>query len=365
MESTPTQSKSVPENSTLWGNSSTETIREELVKGAFSDHEIELLKSALCDYARHQHLCEEQLMQLVSSVGEPSESRELWTFVHARLPTRSLQSIKSFCQRRFNPRNYRGKWSREEVAQLIALVQQHGCRWQKLSQLLQRTPTNIRDKWRTIGDCNFRERNCQKVWSVEEILKLFRLIECTQGTRILLSPTDDPIVAEFVRFKERFPLLQAGRDNKHLNSFCRKVVCRFLEPDAPHFLANAKIKWNLVAKMMETKSKDDCRNYWRSQILKEFSGTGTLQKRSVLKLLHHLQRIGLKHAHDVDWTSLPIPDAARIWQHVRSVVPEGDDFEEIARRYAELCQRGKHKKYTKHQTDLSRNELLAFFREHA
>ena len=364
MESTQTKSNEGQEHSTLWGYSSTETFaKEELVKGAFSKAEIEVLKRALCEYARLCGLDEEELMRLVSCVGEPAETRGLWTFVRDKLPTRSAQSIKSFCQRRFNPRNYRGKWSREEVAQLISLVQQHGCRWQQLSQILHRTPTNIRDKWRTIGDCNFRERNSQKVWSVEEILKLFRLIECTHGTRLLMPATDDPIVAEFVRFKERYPLLQAGRDNKHLNSLCRRIVCGFLAPSAVQFLASTKIKWNLVAKMMETKSKDDCRNYWRSQVLKEVAGSNSLQKRSVFKLLRHLQRLGFRFASEINWTSLHISSAEHVWQHIRTVIPESNSLSEIALKYGQLCQRGSYKKYTKNQTDPNRNELLAFFRE--
>jgi hypothetical protein len=365
METKQQQPNTFYERSTFWGNSSSETMGDELAKGAFSRAEVDILKRAMCDFARLRDMSERELTQLVSSGNVPLESKGLWEFLRSRLPTRSTQSIKSFCQRRFNPHNYRGKWSREEVSQLVALVQQYGCRWQKLSHMLQRTPTNIRDKWRTLGDCNYRERNCQKVWSVEEILKLFRLIENTLSMRILAPVTDEPVIEEFVRFKERFPLLHSGRDNKHLNSLCRKIMCSFLTTEAVNSIATAKIKWNLIAKTMETKSKDDCRNYWRSQIIKEVASANTLQKRNVGKFLRELQRAGYKSAQSINWTIITFPQAQFVWEHVRSLVPEGDDLQQIAREYSQRSKRVDEKKYEKHQTDLSRNELLVFFRENA
>ena len=246
-------------------------------KGKFSQAEIDLLTDSIREFAAQNNLKEQDLLNLVSS-DTCIKSKGLWTFLHECLPHRSLQSLKSLCQRRFNSQNYQGKWSDDEVQCLIDLVQKYGCKWQKLSQIMNRTPTNIRDKWRSIGDVNYNKRRHEKVWSVDDVIKMIRLIERLHGVKIFKNSTDEPILREFLSFKERCPYLQAGQDNKNLNAFCRKIIKSFMVPETLTIVSSLKFKWNKIALEMETKSKDDCRNYWRSQILKELGEKPILKR---------------------------------------------------------------------------------------
>lgn len=332
-------------------------------KRTFSQDEIDAIKSALCEYALAHNLNENALMKLVSNGSAPFASH-LWEFIYSRVPSRTPQSIKSFCHRRFNPYNYRGRWTRAEEKRLIELVQTHGCKWQKLSKMFERTPTNIRDKWRSLGERNFSQRVYQRIWAGDDILKLIRLVEATHKFKLLITEDDEEILNEFIRFKETLPFLQMGHDNKSLNANCRRIICNYFIPEALDVLNKVRIKWNLISKLMETKSKDDCRNYWNSQILKELSGKSLVQKRKIVQLYSELQKQNAVTERDVNWQSIAIPHATTIWSHVKNAVGlPTDNLQVVFDAFINLSGKKHNRKYQKYQTLSSRNELLSHFRQ--
>ena len=332
-------------------------------KRTFSKSETDVIKSALCEYALTNNMSESALIRLVSN-GTTPFTGNLWEFVHSRVPSRTPQSIKSFCHRRFSPYNYRGRWTKAEERRLIELVQIHGCKWQKLSKFFERTPTNIRDKWRSLGERNFSQRVYQRIWAGDDILKLIRLVEATHKFKLLSTEDDEEILNEFIRFKETLPFLQMGHDNKNLNANCRRIICNYFVSNAFDILSKVRIKWNFISKLMETKSKDDCRNYWNSQILKELSGKGVVQKRRIIQIFSELQKQNVITERDVDWQIVPIPHAPVIWNHLKTAVGiPTDNLKTIFDTYMNLSDKKYHRKYQKFQTLSSRNELLAHFRQ--
>jgi len=84
-------------------------------------------------------------------VAEFSYEKGIWTEIAECLPNRSILSIYNAAKRKFNPKNYRGKWSKMETDKLIELVSSEGHKWKKIGEILDRTPTNIKDKWKEIG----------------------------------------------------------------------------------------------------------------------------------------------------------------------------------------------------------------------
>jgi hypothetical protein len=58
-----------------------------------------------------------------------------------------MHSCFKFIKRRFDTRNYKGKWTQEEEERLADLVDQHGRKWTKISKIIGRTPENVRDKF--------------------------------------------------------------------------------------------------------------------------------------------------------------------------------------------------------------------------
>jgi hypothetical protein len=66
---------------------------------------------------------------LKSKADMSEDLKGAWCKIAECLPFRSVQSCHNLCRRRFNPNNYQGKWSEEEEALLIELVQENGHQW--------------------------------------------------------------------------------------------------------------------------------------------------------------------------------------------------------------------------------------------
>lgn len=117
---------------------------------------------ALCEYADKTEDPETVINALCTkSKSElPKELYGAWPRISAVLPDRSVQSCHNVCRRRFNPSNYTGPWTAEEVELLTKIVQKHGNAWQEVANQFNqmvsdpartRTPGNIKDKVKQLG----------------------------------------------------------------------------------------------------------------------------------------------------------------------------------------------------------------------
>ena len=98
--------------------------------------EIDLLKTAMCEYASQKPNAEEVLRLLCSkSKSElPAELFGSWPKIAECLPYRTVQSCHNVCRRRFNPDNYSGKWTKSEEEALVKLVQARGNAWKEITE---------------------------------------------------------------------------------------------------------------------------------------------------------------------------------------------------------------------------------------
>ncbi len=76
------------------------------------------IKDALCYYAFENNLEESEIINIITE-KQSKNSKSIWPKIAECLPDRSVQSIHNFCHRSFNPYNYKGNWSDEEVMKLI------------------------------------------------------------------------------------------------------------------------------------------------------------------------------------------------------------------------------------------------------
>ena len=53
-------------------------------------------------------------------------------------------------------------------------------------------------------------------------------------------------------------------------TFLQKIIAKYLNYEAVKKTDFKNINWTKIAKKIQTKSKDDCRNKWYSQILNSF-----------------------------------------------------------------------------------------------
>jgi len=126
-------------------------------RGAFSPEEVEILKHALCRYVKENGLGEQGLLRLITHYKD-NETRGAWTKIAEALPDRTVQSCHNLIRNRFHPGNYKGRWTEEEEKELLALVEEKGRKWQEIAEELGRTPTNVRDKYKSLGEENHEDR---------------------------------------------------------------------------------------------------------------------------------------------------------------------------------------------------------------
>ena len=86
--------------------------------GKLTNDELRVLKDAICKYAFEQKFDENALVNLISERAA-SKTAGAWTKIADELPNRSVQSCHNAARRHFNPRNYKGYWSKEDEQRLL------------------------------------------------------------------------------------------------------------------------------------------------------------------------------------------------------------------------------------------------------
>jgi hypothetical protein len=141
--------------------------KQELKRGSFEPKETILLMKALCQYCSENNLEESDLMTLVSEKN--SQHKGAWPTIASVLPDRSVQACHNHCRRKFNPYNYKGPWTEDEVQMLLTYVDKYGKEWEKIAGMIGRTALNVRDKYKEIGGKNSSLRKISK-WTAEETI---------------------------------------------------------------------------------------------------------------------------------------------------------------------------------------------------
>lgn len=141
-------------------------------KGKFTLEEEERIKNALCEYGYKNNLSTEELEKLIT---EKQTSKKIWTKIAELIPNRTVNSIHSFCHRKFNPFNYKGKWTKKNEEKLLQLVWEKGKKWTEMSKIFERTPINCRDKYKSLGGDFYIA--VQKKANLKLDLKLLKAVE--------------------------------------------------------------------------------------------------------------------------------------------------------------------------------------------
>ena len=133
----------------------------DIEKGPFREEELKMLQDSIIEYCLMNNLDEEQLVELITS-SSSEKYKNAWVEIAGVLPNRKVQSCHAVCKRKFNPNNYRGRWSDEEVDFLLDYVETKGRDWEKIGKLIGRTGLNVRDKFKELGEGNFANRTKTK-----------------------------------------------------------------------------------------------------------------------------------------------------------------------------------------------------------
>ena len=92
--------------------------KKEMQKGAFTENEKEKIIEAVFQYGYDNNLSENELLALITDKQIKSD-KTIWPTIAECLQDRSVQSIHNLCKRIFNPYNYKGEWTQDEVDKLM------------------------------------------------------------------------------------------------------------------------------------------------------------------------------------------------------------------------------------------------------
>ena len=143
------------------------------IKGKITDEEAKKIENSLCEYALSHNYSEEQLLSIITD--KLTNDNKIWPVISECLPNRSVQSIHNFCHRKYHPNNYKGYWTSEEEKELLTLVKEHGKKWVLIASKMDRTPVNVKDKYKELGEENNNLRT--KDITLIKILKLLKAIK--------------------------------------------------------------------------------------------------------------------------------------------------------------------------------------------
>jgi hypothetical protein len=334
---------------------------KEYIQGPFTPEEVETLKKTLCKYALNNNLTEDELRKLIVD-SLKSKSAGIWSKVAEEFPDRTVQSIQNICKRRFNPHNYKGKWTEAEVKKLIELVEVQGRKWVLIGQILERTPTNVRDKWREIGEENFKRRKAETVWSIEDSIRLVSLIEKQNGVKLIPVEELKAVVKEYKARVKEISENEAAPKSKVLNSLLSEIVFKRFNKEGLKSILKGSINWRPLSKEMISKSKDDCKNHWQTQILKPVWRTQkALEYKHMLSLIAKLKNRNFESEDDIDWESTG-SGGKQTWKKMKKIFKMEVDLVSYLDQCEEALRTKSEKKFQKFQTDEDKNELLEMYR---
>jgi len=144
-----------------------------LTGGKYKPDEAKILEQTVKDYCASKNV---EITELIDAAHNKNV-RGAWKEIAQSLPHRTILSVYRRAQRQFHGMT-RGKWTKEETASLINLVDLHGHKWKVIQDKLGRSATDCREKY--FGLNNTFEKGRWSKESVELLLK---------GVRISLSVT--------------------------------------------------------------------------------------------------------------------------------------------------------------------------------
>jgi len=244
----------------------------EFKKGPFSRSETLLVESALKFVLEQEGIYFKlENGQKVFSMERKKLPKNFWGKVAIHVPMRSVESVYDHVRRRLSTKNYKGKWSSDDLLKLNELIKIYGKSWTKIGSILNRLPGACYDKWRDALK-NGDKRKKGK-WNQEEKCKLVQLITLQTNHEII----HDLKVEKLVKWTT---LAEQIGTRSYLQ--CRNEWSRFFSPGSKLKLTVSD-SFNLLKSISSSRISDETEIKW-SDILKGIPSHKTYNKwRSLCK----------------------------------------------------------------------------------
>ncbi|NXP55187.1 TTF1 factor, partial [Heliornis fulica] len=211
----------------------------------------------------------------------------------------------------FDPNNYKGRYSEEEIEKLKKYHALHGNDWKKISEMMSRSNLSVAMKYSEIKSAvNFGP------WSKEETQKLMRAMEVVIRRRVEMEDVNSLPSSEK---SNRDPLIDCDK------------LCR-------------KLPWTEIEAKVGTRYWRQCKQKWTTIIMNKMTKGQKLQRgpkqlQARIDLIKRLYEMKVEDANEVNWEELsdtvgPVPGAyirARFYKLKVSSVPfwQKKSFSEI------------------------------------
>lgn len=262
------------------------------LRGPFTPEEEKKIINSFFEYVYENNIDENDILKLITE-KQSKKQISIWPKIAECLPKRSVQSIHNYCHRKLNPNNYKGNWTAEEVENLLVLVKEHGPKWEIIGKELERTSTNVKDKYKQLGGRYHHSRS--KEFNLILVLKLIKYVQEWLSN-------DDTEEANYEIFRHSYKfrndleekhdvvfLLNESSQKFLIDSSCKEssskviiknILKKLVDSDVLYDIVDKKVEisWSFVSEKMMIYSAIDCQNNW-DKILREYG----LEKRSKLK----------------------------------------------------------------------------------
>lgn len=142
-----------------------------LRQGPFTAEERRVLMASVAQYTR-----ENNIKNVQDLMTDRKKHRGCWSKIAAALPNRTVRSCFNHCKRTLDSSIRRGKWSAEEIAEMMNQVQKLGTKWRKIGKIIGRDENDVRIKYRRIGESDSSGGRVRREWSPEEDEMLTQLV---------------------------------------------------------------------------------------------------------------------------------------------------------------------------------------------
>ncbi|KAM3127308.1 hypothetical protein pb186bvf_020594 [Paramecium bursaria] len=223
--------------------------------GPFSKKEQRLIIKQVDRFIQKNDLEEADMQKIIHC---QSRQYNIWVNIAKYFPNRTVQQIQRFILRQYSKKLKAfkfGSWTEEEEKQLIVLVNQLGRKWRQISEIIKRTPDNIRGKYLQMGEQNYVFRN--KIWTVAEFIQFFQLLEEQQNTQFLKQYYDKFLETKLGEnwMEVKFTINQ--RKQTQIDMDVWSYLLYILKN-----IGDFNIKWTALSQQIKTKSKEDLRFLW-------------------------------------------------------------------------------------------------------
>ena len=142
------------------------TLERGTVKGPWSAEEKKLADKVFNAYCQKRNISAEDLR---AKTVDWTNTGAFKTDMYEAFPTRNINAIRKFCQRRYTPHS-QGEWTEEQLKALKEAYAVHPDQWTEISAIVGRTSASCRDRWRHI--VQYEDTMERGAWSTEEEAKL-------------------------------------------------------------------------------------------------------------------------------------------------------------------------------------------------